>query len=504
MERWKTIAWFVFTILAILSLVPPGDDTNEANRPTSENTRAPGLAALTRWLRTADIPVHSQRLRLEDVASVASTPTGNILVLHLPTQLIYEGEEIAAAMNWVAAGNTLLVASGHLEGTPWIYQGLDPSRSLWRLTGLGLVWGQPSDALRVADENANSDDDSDDEQGVTSTSTLETSTAQIEESLNEALDTPGWLLLHGARTSVALAPLIDHPINHEMYNIEVPWDGNHWSLEGDVMEVINNAGDQEVEKPERPWQTDIDACQSVAESIETQSSFRHLSGRSGCLPIASAEPTSWQTLLKHADTSQPVLLNAPVNQGQVFVLLHPSLLDNEVMHRFNNRRFVQNLVSMHLAPGGTVIIDDAHQGLNDIIEGEDLLSDSRFYASIGFLLLFWLAYLLADSGQWARAIHKTQPQFIRQFDLVLGSANFLRKRLHPSATTEAIVQPLVERLAGKWGLPKDQALTQGLTLESERHPQAVERLRRLLEQSDRGKRVSLPELQRSVLEVIHA
>ena len=508
MERWKTIAWFTFTILALLSLVPPGSDDSEAsNRPTSENERSPGLAALTRWLSSADVPVHSQRLRLNNIARHAPVPTGNLLITHLPGKLIFEAEEIQATMNWVEQGNTLLVAAGHLEGSRWIYMGTDPTRSLWRLTGLKLVYGQPNDVTEPTESEPKTAEEPTEEDRSSSTTRIEDSAAALQDSLSDAMDVPGWLLLHGSTNSVVLEPVSNHPLTKGLQDIVVPWDDNHWSREADVMAVVEQASEQVENAPERPWHADLEACQQQDQAPSADTVERWLSGRGGCMPIPTAAEATWETLLKHEETEQPALLAAPLGAGQVVVLLHPSLLSNEVIHRFGNRQFALNLVGESLGAGGVVILDDAHQGLNDIVEAEDLLTDPRFYASIGFLLCFWLAYLLADSGQWERALFKPKKRFARQFDLVLGSANFLGKRLHPSAAIEAVLAPLITNLATKWNLPVHEALANGLTLESERNPEGVARLRKFIELHEQGKRLSLSQLQQlqqSVHEVTHA
>ncbi len=499
MERWKTIGWFLFTILALLSLVPPSDNNaTKTGRPTSENERAPGLAALVRWLRSASIPVHSQRVRLEGITDIPITAAGNILITHLPSKLIFETDEVHSLLNWVNAGNTLVVATGHLEGTPWVYEGRDLSHSLWRLTGLKLV----------RDDSANSDE-VDNEQPLG---------GGLMEATDEVLATPGWLLLHGARNSVVLQATGAHPLTDQLKRIQVPWDRAHWNRKVFVASTASDDAEsqddteKEAESPTWPWTADINSCRveadAVTQSIQvvdvTARQSRLLRGRESCLSIPTPTEDVWQTLLRHKATDQPALFVAPLGAGQLVVLLHASLLDNEVIHRFDNRTFTQSLITQYLKHGGTVIVDDAHQGLNDILEVSDLLGDSRFYTSIGFVLFFWLAYLLADSGQWQRATYKHQLAKVSQRDLVLGNANFLRRRLHPTATIEAILDPLRAQLATKWNLSRQTALAQGLAFEQPRQPKAVARLEELLAMVERRQTVSLPTLQKTVHELINA
>lgn len=491
MERWKTIAWFVFTVIAILSLIPASnDDATSTGRPTSQDQRASGLAALVRWLQSADIPVHSQRYRFNDMAAAVAVAEGNVAITHLPAKLIFEGDEIQTLLNWVQQGNTLVVATGHLESTPWIYDGRNLGHSLWRLTGLKIV-GE--------DEDNAAEDEVDDSSPQSSAATGEPDTTSAQDrgflaAIDEVLATPGWLLVHGSRESVALDSPLSHPFTETLGHIEVPWDGSDWKRL------------QAADGKSHPWTGDIASCAAeVAAATQLQRAagqeplpVRMLRGKNGCLRIPTPAADDWQTLLRHENSEQPALFGAALGAGRLFVLLHASLLGNEVIHRFDNRSFTQALVAQHLGYGGSVVIDDAHQGENDILDAADLLSDGRFYASIGFVLIFWLAFLLADSGQWQRATYKALAGGISQRDLVLGSANFLRRRLHPKATVDAILDPLRQQLATKWSLPLPRALVEGLALEAAQHPKAVAELQYLLGRVERQQKVAFTRLHQAV------
>ncbi|MEM9386454.1 MAG: DUF4350 domain-containing protein [Pseudomonadota bacterium] len=512
MDRLRTLLWVGAVLMLVALLVIPGFNENaEPERPTTDNTSELGLAALHRWLGTARISTHSQRVRFTS-SSLAelSTPTGNLAIVHVPAVLLFEADEIAHLMNWIREGNTLLVASGHLESAPWIYDGFDLTRSLWRLTGLPLrpfiTWNGDEEISPALNGEASDGDN-------TSATAGETM-GEIRDSLEDALNVPGWLLVHGSAEAVDLASSPGQPFAAGLDGLRVPWDGDQWipAFPNTSTKAGQGGAQEEEATPDaNPLrliddddasagiEADLAACGgSLYELPTTGLVTRELRGRNGCREILTPGADTWQRLLAHADSEQPVMMQAPLGQGDVLVLLHPSLLANDVLHRFGNRRFAMRLIDTWLGDGGTVIFDDAHQGLNDILESSDLVSDWRLYASIGFVLLFWIGYLLANNGDWARALYRQAPAGMGQLELVRASAGFLDLRLRRDAVYEAILEPLSAQLARKWRLPIQSALKDGLVKERDRHPDLVATIVDRLSAMAAGRRVSYAALQHDI------
>jgi hypothetical protein len=124
-----------------------------------------------------------------------------------------------------------------------------------------------------------------------------------------------------------------------------------------------------------------------------------------------------------------------------------------------------NLVASRLGLEGRVIFDDAHQGANDLYTPSELLSDVRVLQTLGFLLLCWGVYVLADAGSWERVSRQRSRPSSGQADLVRASGGYLARRLHSHALADGLLAPLRERLARKWRLPADSALSEGFALE---------------------------------------
>jgi uncharacterized protein DUF4350 len=500
-SRVRTVGWFVVTLIVLFILISPSV-TNEdpVSRPTSEDKRTSGLAALVAWLRTADIPVVSVQQRFDDFAWESVSSTGNIAIVHMPGKLQYEAEEARDLMAWVAQGNSLLVTGGFLEGSPWIYRGTDLNRSLWRLTGLHLQISEASENNTVQDEVTDEDASTRAEE-LTNKLDLD----QISTAIDDALNVPGWLLLHGSRTTVGVRTVDSHALFGDLPVLELPWDGARWQVPDEHENLEHdNSGDEPAADDEseslQGWRRDQLAC--AADNDNNWATAGHaVYGRRGCVQISSPAVQSWRTIMLHEASEQPAMLEATLGAGRLWLLMHPSLLDNDVMHRWNNRTFVMRLVDRALHSNGSVLLDDAHQGLNTIVEADDLLEDGRLYASIGFLLLFWMGYLLADAGQWQRAIYRPGRKNVGQVDLIAANGSFLRNRLRQHAACEMILEPLQERLSRKWQCPRDNALTQGLAKERSYHPDQVAALERSLSRLQAGRSIAPVTLAEQVFDL---
>jgi len=469
-------------------------------------------------MQRSGIEVHSHRVRLSELPAKVAGSTGNIAIVHIPAELFYEAEEIQALLAWVASGNTLLLAASYLEGPDWAYVGSDIDRAMWRLSGLGVAsYREPQDAASPKPE----------EQPEDWQETLKDVVVEAQEDLDAVLENkperPLWLSEQRADDVLELRPQTPHEFSDKLPVLTVPWDAARWELVDQEAQLTGlakraeiraqqneDAQDEQDEQQDKnssapairtnlAWFDDLETCDN-----DLASGRRFLSGKSGCLEIPTPSIADWQVLLAHPESNQPALLTAPLEQGQVIVLWHPSLLANALVHRFENRQFSVRLIDTYLDEGGVVVFDDAHQGLNSIIESADLLRDSRLYATIGFLLMFWVAYLLADSGQWKRASRRAEATLVGQMDLIRANANFMRNRLSKGATRELMLERLRDYLARKWQLRHSLALEEGLALERTQYPSRVQTLEDSLEKLSRGGKVSPLRLQRQIDRLLHA
>lgn len=119
----------------------------------------------------------------------------------------------------------------------------------------------------------------------------------------------------------------------------------------------------------------------------------------------------------------------PQGDGQIFLSALGSMLTNRAIGQADNRRLVANLVRHHLAPGGTVLFDDFHQGLSTLYDPAAFYRDSRLHASILFVLALWFLYI---AGAWNRlAPPRETPLEPGQQDFARAVGGFLARKLDP-------------------------------------------------------------------------
>ena len=123
------------------------------------------------------------------------------------------------------------------------------------------------------------------------------------------------------------------------------------------------------------------------------------------------------------------LWQIPQGDGQIFLSALGSLLTNRAIGRADNRQLIANLVRHRLAPGGTVLFDDFHQGLSTLYDPAAFYQDSRLHFSILFVLALWFLYIV---GAWNRlAPPRERPPEPEQQDFARAAGGFLARKLEP-------------------------------------------------------------------------
>ncbi len=115
-DRLLTAAGALIALALIVGLFVQPARELPVTRPTSEEAGANGYLGLWEWLQADRVPVHSLRLRYDTLAS-GLPGTGHILLTTPPYTRPARGDELIALMNWVASGNTLIIAAA-LNDTP--------------------------------------------------------------------------------------------------------------------------------------------------------------------------------------------------------------------------------------------------------------------------------------------------------------------------------------------------------------------------------------------------
>lgn len=138
-------------------------------------------------------------------------------------------------------------------------------------------------------------------------------------------------------------------------------------------------------------------------------------------------------------------------KGDIILIGTASLLSNQLIDKADNATFLHNILRYHLGPGGTVIFDDYHQGLSDLYDPQAFFQDARFWNSIGFVLLFWLLYMVGSQTRLEKPAALQVPA--RQSDLVSAVAGFMDRKLTVAETGCLMVEQWLRGLQGTHILP---------------------------------------------------
>jgi hypothetical protein len=115
--------------------------------------------------------------------------------------------------------------------------------------------------------------------------------------------------------------------------------------------------------------------------------------------VRSAESDLLLELATMADTDTPMIWQRKFGEGQIVIVGSGTALSNRIVADTDNHAFVANVVADHLAADGRFIFDDMHQGLSSLYDPDAFFGDSRLQATIWFVLLFWLLYIVGSSNR---------------------------------------------------------------------------------------------------------
>jgi len=130
--------------------------------------------------------------------------------------------------------------------------------------------------------------------------------------------------------------------------------------------------------------------------------------------------------------------------GRVIVLTVGSAFTNRVLGRADNGRFLANLVTSNLTPGGAVIFDDTHQGGQRFYDARALFADPRFYVTCAVLIGVWFAWVLGSQRLSAPPPPLPAPG---ELSLAAGAAALLERTVPPQAAARLMIDRFRRRHA---------------------------------------------------------
>lgn len=157
-DRLVTAAGALAALVVVSYLLLQPAAEAPVTRPVSSEPGRNGYLAVTRWLRSRSVEVVSLRERYTALTGAGPAQSGNILVTTLPHLHPVRRAERERLLDWVAAGNTLVMLAA-LDDTPeWSGAGIDVQGTFFgtlrELAGLDFAVERPADE---ADEDAEGD-----------------------------------------------------------------------------------------------------------------------------------------------------------------------------------------------------------------------------------------------------------------------------------------------------------------------------------------------------------
>ncbi len=148
-------------------------------------------------------------------------------------------------------------------------------------------------------------------------------------------------------------------------------------------------------------------------------------------------------LARERESGAGALWVRPHGGGTLIVSGFGSLFSNRALGLADNARLLANIVGASLAPGGTVLFDDEHQGLSDAYDPEKFYRDPRLYATLAVLVALWLTWVLGGTRLRLPVSRTAAP---REAQLVRATGVFLARALSAPAAAQRMFEHFFRRL----------------------------------------------------------
>jgi len=178
--------------------------------------------------------------------------------------------------------------------------------------------------------------------------------------------------------------------------------------------------------------------------------------------------------------------------GQMIVSTAASLFSNGAITLSDNAQLIANVLGWSLAPGGSVIFDDAHQGLTDYYDGKAFFGDARLHHTLEWIGLLWVLFIIGALP--LRAVRSSwQP--LDETAYVEASARYFAAIVPPGAAARRLIEGFLDRLAAQVGADRTASRFEMLDTHADvsRHESAT--LHKLYERACAGEPIQLVRVQ---------
>lgn len=172
-----------------------------------------------------------------------------------------------------------------------------------------------------------------------------------------------------------------------------------------------------------------------------------------------------------ADAGHDAFWVMSAGMGRILVSACAGLIDNAALSNPDNAQLLANIVAQSLAPGGAVIFDDAHQGLQAAYDPERFYRDPRLYRSVAVLVLVWFAWAAGAAPLRAPASDRVSGPAAGE--LARTTARLLAQATPVDAAARRLFELFFAELGQRCGRARLEADTAWALLERARTPAAT-------------------------------
>jgi hypothetical protein len=171
------------------------------------------------------------------------------------------------------------------------------------------------------------------------------------------------------------------------------------------------------------------------------------------IALSDFQPQAWTvkipyegfvlSLAHQAETEEGILWTRPLGEGRVIVSGFGTLFTNRALGLADNAQLLANIVGANVDRGGAVIFDDLHQGLAAGYDPDSFYKDGRLLATVGVLIMLWLAWVLGSTRLRIPAGRATVP---RETELIKTTGGFLSRVLRSDAAARRLIEHFLQRI----------------------------------------------------------
>jgi hypothetical protein len=180
-------------------------------------------------------------------------------------------------------------------------------------------------------------------------------------------------------------------------------------------------------------------------------------------------------------------------KGQVITFAVASIFSNRLIGEGDNGRLLSNLLGWSLSQGGSVIFDDAHQGVVSYYDAKAFFADPRLHRTLGWIVFLWFVFVLGMQPLRAR-IRDWNPIDVTSF--IAMSGEFFASTLAPTAAGARLFENFFNSIRRRLCLSQDgHPVWEWLSAQAQVSAAELSELRRLHGRVRAGRRVDLVRLQ---------